>query len=287
MHPGITHRLIAFRDKKDVLALLTAVGMIVRQRRTLETVYGAYCNLALRPSPVAPCDEPDALMGILRHRSEFARPATLSRERIVELYGDEFQVSALPQDFAVATYESVRREGDRLVIGEYGEGSRLACVTPHSCTINTYYATVPGVRHIHSIFRYGSGEHYLVTTGDGAKVLDLWSAGPEGELRFVKRLRRRLAGLTAVANVGGEYYFGTDFSGRPNFIETHRGARYCFPAQAYRLFVSAFFVFHDRYIVSVNNALRVAGGARTLSVFDTVRKQFVFCDYLERQRPLE
>jgi hypothetical protein len=45
-------------------------------------------------------------------------------------------------------------------------------------------------------------------------------------------------------------------------------------------------VFHDRYIVSVNNALRIAGGARTSSVFETARKKFVFRDYLERQRPL-
>ena len=43
------------------------------------------------------------------------------------------------------------------------------------------------------------------------------------EVRYVRTLMKRLAGFTAAAEVGGEYYFGSDFSGRPNFIKVLGG----------------------------------------------------------------
>jgi hypothetical protein len=128
--------------------------------------------------------------------------------------------------------------------------------------------------------QYGDAEEFLVATGDGAKVLDLWVES-RGEVRFVRRLRKYLAGFTAAARVNSEYYFGSDFSGRPNFIETLDGTKYFFPLRAYKLFVIAFYTFLDRYIVSVNRELKILGGRRTLSIFDAVEKTFVFCDYLD------
>jgi len=253
--------------------------MIVRQRRTLETMYGVYCNLAYRPSRIAACSDPEQLASILGRRAEFTRPSRLTRDRLIELYGREFAVASLPADFLCARMEAICRDGDRLIIGEYGEGARIACVTDRSCLLNSYYRNVTGVRHIHSILRYDGDGEYLVATGDGAKLLDLWGT-TGGELRFSRRLRRYLAGFTAAVKMNGDYYFGSDFSGRPNFIATMDGAKYFFPPKAYRRFVSAFFVFSDRYLVSVNRELDSVGGVKTLSVFDTVEKQFVFCDYL-------
>ena len=274
----ITSHVQRFRETKDVLSLVRALILIVSQGRTLELIYGGYCSLFHPPSLVASCGE-EVRTSILGHRDEFLHSPVLTRDQVLRAYGGEFKVCSLPADFAFAMRHSICRMGDGLIIGEYGEDSRIAYVTPEACTINDHYRAVPQVRHIHAVVRYGDAEQFLVATGDGAKVLDLW-VQTAGELRFVKRLRRYLAGFTAVARVKGEYYFGSDFSGRPNFIETLQGDKYFFPVKAYKLFVSRFFVFHDRYIVSVNNELVVSGGRKTLSIFDVVEKRFILCDYL-------
>jgi hypothetical protein len=274
----ITSHLKSFSETKDVRSLLRALILIVRQGRTTELMYGSYCSLFHRPSEVSRCDD-EVLDSILSNRAEFLHRALLTRGDLLQLYGAEFKVGSLPDDFAFARRQTICRRDDRLIIGEYGENSRIAYITPRICTVNDHYRTTPGVRHIHSVTRYGDAEKFLVATGDGAKVLDLWVECC-GKLQFVRRLRKYLAGFTAVARVKGEYYFGSDFSGRPNFIETLQGARYFFPAKAYKLFVTAFFVFRDRYIVSVNNELRISGGRKTLSIFDAVEKRFIFCDYL-------
>src|SRR5688500_7788837 len=127
--------------------------MIVRQGRTLATMYGVYCNVMHRPSRLTPCSDPEQLDAILRRRDEFARPSRLTRDRLIELYGEELAVASLPEDFLFARLEAVCRDGDRLIIGEYGEGARIACVTARSCRLNSYYCDVAGVRHIHSILR--------------------------------------------------------------------------------------------------------------------------------------
>jgi hypothetical protein len=97
---------------------------------------------------------------------------------------------------------------------------------------------------------------------------------------FSRRLRQRLAGFTAAVEVKGEYFFGSDFSSRPNFIETLGGRKYFFPEKAYRLRADLFCVFFERYIAAINRDLEVLGGRRALSVFDTVRREFIFCDHL-------
>ena len=274
----ITSHVQRFRETNDVLSLVKALILIFRQGRTLELMYGGYCSLFHPPSPVASCGE-EVRTSILGHRGEFVHPTILTRDQVLRVYGGEFKVCSLPADFAFALRHSICRMGDGLIIGEYGEDSRIAYVTSEGCSINDHYRAVPQVRHIHAVARYGDAGRFLVATGDGAKVLDL-CVETGGELRFVKRLRRYLAGFTAVARVKGEYYFGSDFSGRPNFIETLQGDKYFFPAKAYKLFVSDFFVFHDRYIVSVNNELIVSGGRKTVSIFDVVEKRFILCDYL-------
>jgi hypothetical protein len=276
---SITGHLTRFRNGRDPLGLIRALRLIVRQRRTVEAMYGVYCDLAHRPSappPAAVAELPPSVLGG-RH---LHRPARLTRDRLLRLYGGEYDVRGLPQNFRYARTQSIRRAPDGLLIGEYGEGSRIAYVTRRSCTLNGHYADVEGVRHIHSILPYEDDGRFLVTTGDGAKVLDLW-ARSGGEMRFVRRLRKRLAGYTAAARVNGEYWFGSDFSGRPNYIETLNGGKFFFPPKAYRLFVSDFFAFYDRYLVAVSCELPLVGGRRTVSVFDTARRRFLYCEYLE------
>lgn len=215
---------------------------------------------------------------LLKTMSTLVHHGTLSRERLVELYGATFKVGLLPHDFQGARWESILEDDKRLIIGEYGENSRIVYVTSESCVLSDHYRQVRGVRHIHSIERYGNSGEFLVSTGDSRKFLDLWIAS-NGQLNVVKRLRKRLAGFTAAVCVNGEYYFGTDFSSRPNFIETLDGTKYFFPEKAYTLFVIAFQPLLDSYIVSFNTELRIAGSRKTLSVFDTVKQRFIFCEY--------
>ena len=278
--PSITANVLRFRETKSVRVLTKLIIQIVRQQRTVELIYGGYCTLWHRPSAVYPCDDEEALTRILSKKGEFIDHAPLSRGQLTALYGENLPIHELPNDFACARRESVWLNDTCLILGEYGESARIACITARSCVISNYYRHVAGVRHIHSIQRYGDSGEFLVSTGDGRKFLDVWVAS-RGEIRFVRRLRRRLAGFTAAVEVNGQYYFGSDFSSRPNFIETLGGAKYFFPEKAYKLHVTAFHALFDRYIVSVNTELEVSGGRKTLSVFDTLKQRFVFCDYLD------
>lgn len=279
----ITAQVRRFRETLNLLVLIKALILVIRQRRTLELLYGGYCRLFHRPSRVASPVDGAALRAILNEEPRLVPQKTRSRAQLIELYGPTFRVAWLPRDFQGARPESIWQEDKRLIIGEYGESSRIAYVTPESCVVSDYYLRVPGVRHIHSIAGYENSGEFFVSTGDSRKFLDLWVAR-NGQVSFVRRLRKNLAGFTATAKVNGEYYFGTDFSSRPNFIETLGGAKYFFPPKAYRLYVIAFHSFFDRYLVSINSELKVAGGRKTLSIFDTVTQEFIFCEHLRARR---
>ena len=280
----ITAYVQKFRETKNILLLVKAAILVLRQQRALELIYGGYCSLFHRPSVVCPWADEAALIAILKAECAFVYQGILSKEQITRLYGGAFKVGLLPTDFQGARCESIWQNDESLIIGEYGESSRIAYVSPESCIMSDYYCRVPGVRHIHSIQGYGDAGDFLVSTGDTCKFLDLWSAG-NGKVNFARRLSKHLAGFTAAVRVKGEYYFGTDFSSRPNFIETLEGTKYFFPAKAYRLYVTAFHAFLDRYIIAVNNELVIAGGRKTLSVFDTVERRFIFCEYWADEAP--
>lgn len=279
----ITDYVREFRETKNVLVLLKALILVLKQQRTLELIYGGYCRLFHRPSPVYPWGEGAALISILK-QCESVPHGILSREGLIQRFGGAFKVGLLPHDFQSARSESIWHDDTRLIIGEYGEHSRIACLTSESCVISDYYLHVPGVKHIHSILRYGDSGEFLVSTGESRKFLDLWSAS-NGQMDFAKRLRKRLAGFTAAVTVNGQHYFGTDFSSRPNFIATLGGKKFFFPKKAYKLYANAFQAFLDRFIVSINTDLRMVGGRKTLSVFDTTQQRFIYCEYWQGAEP--
>jgi hypothetical protein len=282
-HSFITAQVQKFRDTGSVLALLKALALILRQHRTYELISGACCSLFHPPSALCRTEQHPALLSLLRDPDAIVPQGILTRDEILARYKERFSVGSLPPDFACARSESIWDEGTHLIIGEYGESSRIAHVTNNSCAINDHYRRVPGVRHIHSIEKHGKSGEFLVSTGDSRKFLDLWTARG-GEVDFVRRISKHLAGFTAAITVNGECYFGTDFSGRPNWIETLRGAKYFFPQKAYRLHVTDFQAVLDRYILAINTELVVVGGRKTLSVFDTVSRSFLYCEYWSPER---
>lgn len=202
----------------------------------------------------------------------------LSREQLIHSYGQDFLVRSLPQKFAGARRNSIVCHNALLIIGEYGiesKGSRIALITRNACTINDYYAHDSHVYHIHALHKCRNSGKVLVTTGDSAKFLDLWEL-VDGDLVFVQRMRKRFAGYTAIAGVGDRFYFGTDFSGRPNYIETLEGKKYFFPDKAYKKWVLAFFIVSNRYLICVSAV--IVGQGRTISIFDTAKEEFLFCE---------
>ena len=134
--PFITAHWQTFKATGSILSLATMLAVIIRQHRTLELLYGGYCQLFHGPSPVEPCEDEAALIAILQNRPAFIHHGTVSREQLIASYGESFRVDLLPPDFEWARWESIWREDEQLIIGEYGEDSRIAHVTPTSCGLH-------------------------------------------------------------------------------------------------------------------------------------------------------
>ncbi len=120
-----------------------------------------------------------------------------------------------------------------------------------------------------------------MATGDTAKYLDEWTIQNQ-KVAFNKRLKPALAGHTAIISVGGHFYLGSDFSNRPNYIERMDGKKFFFPEQAYKMYVLKFKKYQDRYIISLSKELPCFGARYSISVFDTQKEEFVYCDYQDR-----
>lgn len=278
---SITERLHRARDGADVVSGAQAAYAIVRQGRLMELAYGAYCEATAGAAGVRSSGPPHLLCTLRlleRHLRQSA--ATLSRRELIDRFQHRYAVADLPHDFHWCRAQGVARVGSRLVLGEYGtDSARLAVVSRDRCDIYHPYGGVRGVRHIHLVCPTGVPGEVFVTTGDATKLCDrLTIAG--GTPALVRRHRSRLAGYTAAARAAGECFFGTDFSGRPNYLETLQGDKYFFPADAYRSWVVSLTPLWKRYVValSVDMLAELRGeNGRTVSVFDASDRTFVSC----------
>lgn len=274
----ITDYIAKFRTTNNIWFLVKAITLVLKQRRTSELIYGSYCNLLFQPSPVKNYSH-----SFSQHINEImnCHKIWFSRGELIESFGEEFNVHSLPDNFQMARSESVVHNTNCLIVGEYAEKSaRIAYITRKSCTVTDFYNQIYGVRHIHSILKYNHSGEYLVSTGDSCKFLDLWIVD-DYKLNFVKRIKKQFAGYTAAISINNHYYFGTDFSNRPNYIETLEGDKFFYPEIAYKLIVVAFYSFLNRYLVSINSNMPQFGDRKTLSIFDTFKEEFIFCDYLD------
>lgn len=208
-------------------------------------------------------------------------PLHFTRTQLIEYFGSKYKMEQLPADFAGARSEGIAEVGNYLVIGEYAENSaRILCLTNKSLCVEEYYQKISGVRHIHSVCNGISENTIFVSTGDGNKYLDEWKIG-FSELVFFSRIKNKLAGYTASVEVKGIKYFGTDFSSRPNYLETLDGEKYFFPLPAYFMYVEALTSIDERYIVSLNKEHSPVGWQRSLSIFDTNVKKYIYCAYYQ------
>jgi hypothetical protein len=197
---------------------------------------------------------------------------------LIDALGHRYAVAELPADFEQCRSQAVAEIGSRLVLGEYGENaSRIAVVSRERCEVFSPYERTRGVRHIHLVCATGVTDELFVTTGDATKVLDRLTIG-DGTPCLVVRHRARLGGHTAAADVGGEFFFGTDFSGRPNYIETLRGEKYFLPSGAYSKYVVSLTAVWPRYLVALSRDIGKACEGQTVSVFDVCERTFVLCE---------
>lgn len=283
---SIAQCIAEFKKTKNPFHLIKAIIRIIRQGKIDEVAFGIYCLLFFKPSKVVRNDDELAeCMNMVKTAAALYKERSFfTRDQLIESFGDKFNVRALPIGFTGCRIESIVQINNLLIVGDYGTtnaSATIAIISQETCTINNFYNQLPGVLHIHSIHLFNESE-LLISTGDTKKLTDLWVIGGN-DIKFKKRMRRYLAGYTGAIKVKNQHYFGSDFSGRPNFIETLDGERYFFPSKAYRMYVEAFYVFSNRYIASMNMELYSLGNRKTLSIFDTVKRQFIFCEYFSRR----
>ncbi len=288
----ISTNIAEFKSTKNPKYFIKAVRLLIKQGRVHEYLYGVYTKMFFKPSAVKVNDYKESestqkIIDLLLSAKEL-----LFRDELISMYGDEYMVEKLPEDFIGARIETVICKDDYLIIGEYSlEGKRIAYINRDSCVLNEFYNEDSNVRHIHAIYKSPDSDDLIVTVGDTAKYLDLWSVTDNG-IEFKERKKKYLAGHTAIVKLGGEYYCGSDFSSRPNYIESfdknYKGEKYFFPAKANRKFVLRFLPYQDRYIFSLNTEITSLGGRYTVSVFDTKLKEYVYCDNQEEyEQPKE
>jgi hypothetical protein len=284
-HNIISHNIAEFKATKNPVFLAKAIYLLMIQGRIREAFYGVYCDIFYRPSLVQtyPAWKPQAILE--NFKLLLSTKEVLFRDDIINIFGDDYAVRYLPECFFGARMESIIFDRKFLVIGEYGDpGKRVAFVTQQSCVVNEFYNEDAAVRHIHSVYKSPDSRDIIVTTGDNAKYLDLWEI-QNSSIIFNRRLKKRLAGQTAILKVGNEYYLGTDFSNRTNYIENLDGRKFIFPKKACKMYVTRFQQYQDRYIASLNKELPRLGGRYTLSIFDVEQKEFVYCDYHDVIKP--
>ncbi len=284
-----------FRKTRNIKFLILAIVLVIKQGRVLETIYGIYCNIFYKPSSVKLDDEivKKILINLktkqnLPINSKYSKccnllAKNLNRDELIEVYGDNFDVHSLPHDFSGARKESIVYDERILIIGEYAakeQSARIVFFNQETCHVYNFYNHLSGVIHIHSIHRYCDSQVFI-STGDTKKYLDSWIINGKG-MKFNKRVKKYFAGYTAATKINDQIYFGTDFSSRPNYIETLDNHKYFFPLKAYTLHVLLLFSVYDRYIIAINGSMKGLGTKKVLSIFDTFIKEFIFCEFCDR-----
>jgi hypothetical protein len=251
------------------MSLIAAIAAVIKQGRAIEVAYSLYSLIIHRPGITVSTFDPIAI-------------SVLSSTSHVE-----------PEDIAFQQYQSsfprlshwlcnvplrlhtVAEIGELTLAGEYGEGSaRIFVMDDVQCSVTHYYNNRAGVRHIHCIHAI-SDDAFVITTGDSQRSADLWRI-EDGKIRFDRTILRLFGGFTAATRAGGHDYFGSDYSGRPNYLwRMADGKKFFLPSAIFHYFVDNMFTVEDRYIVVVAKQLDTAGGGRKAALFDTEIGRFV------------
>lgn len=171
----------------------------------------------------------------------------------------------------IARAEAICRIGDARIACEYGQpGHRILVESDRGRFIQDPYDDA-GVWHLHAIVPLDD-RTVAITTGDSAKYLDIYAVGRD-RCRFVRRLKRRLAGYTAMAVSDGRLWCGSDFSERANYLLCiEDGKKYYLPADSIREYVIHLADTADGLLVVTRRLHRTTGHAL---LFSTDERRFV------------
>ena len=272
---SIFEAVMRFRRSRSPRHLLAALRMIVTKRRSMEVLYGAWSFVMNRPGPLSPDGGLD-IHETLRRANDLYQGNRMLQLRSVEraLESCRFRHRF---EFRNHPFQSTNHG---ITVGEYGEGyPRILISTGDEIVWQRLYESERGVRHIHVVMEYR--ENTFVTTGDSTKFVDQYSLN-DGVLRLQRRVMRHLGGFSAACVVDGDCWFGSDFSGRPNYLLNFRSRKkHYFPGAAFRQFCDLILPIDNRLLICLNKDLT---NLRTISMFDIHRGVFVFSEALPGNR---
>lgn len=279
----ISKNIILFKKTRNIIYLIRAIKLIIIQGRLLEVTWSLICYIIFKPSQIIELQNDNKIVDKIKDLVGTTKADGFSREDLIKMFEHKYSVNDIPEDFYFVRAESVIEIGRFLVLGEYVNNSaRLLFLTNRECEINYFYNNMKGVLHIHSIHKDVVNNNFLVSTGDSAKILDRWGINLQ-RVYFKTRIKKRMAGYTAAAQVKGIDYFGTDFSSRPNYIETLDGDKYPFPKLAFKMYAISMDSYENRYLYIISKQLNVVGTKVCLSIFDIDKNSFIYCDHLNIQ----
>ena len=283
MNKPITSYIADFKTSKNPKYLIIAIFLLFKQKRVFELFFGIVCNIIYRPGKLINSN-PIIINNILDSCNTFLfSHKVFNRDELIHMFNNKFAIEKIPQNFFGARSETIVINDNYLIIGEYSEfGKRILIITFNECFVNDYYNSFKDVRHIHSIYQHEN--NLYITTGDIAKFIDLWTV-MNTKISFSKHLKKKLAGYTAITVIDNELYLGSDFSTRPNYIERLSDEKkFFFPRKAFKMYTVAFLKFEHQYIVSLNKELQFLESRWVVSIFDTQRESFIYCEYLDLQK---
>jgi hypothetical protein len=271
----ISYQISEFWRTGNFTHLVNATRLIVRQGRLLELLYGVYCFFRYPPSKLA-----SANGELIDHC------LTVAHESFVDLLNALNEALAKVADRSDVTpplrnclVHGFLFTDEMIVIGEYAPRSARICVFQGDrFDICEPYDADHGVRHIHLVHLHK--DSVFVGTGDTHKYLDQYVV-EDGRLRFNRRILRRFGGFTACCRIGDKLYLGTDFTSRPNYIYClETGEIFPFPSRAYTQYCCMMLAIDNKYILSMNLSQPLIEKRRTLTLFDTESKSFIYAgDY--------
>lgn len=230
------------------LIFLQIIFGVIREKRIIEFLWGLYCFIRYKPSPII---NYKINLNLVEHSN--------------------FKVINANNNSIVC--RSWHYDKNFKIFLEYGQpGSRFIYSNNGSTIIYTPYRDNDGVYHIHNILNL-EGDRYLVSTGDSCKYLDEYIINSEKCIR-VKRHLIFLGGFTASIKINNNILLGTDFSYRPNYIYNfNTKEKYFLPKQAWLEYIIEIKNLKDDLICIITKKLNTNLGHKI--VFCTLTKKYL------------
>lgn len=251
---NIKHKGILFNKKPITFfginfLFLNIVYGVIKEKRTLELLWGVYCFLFYRPGKI---------LNKIQNNSIFLK--------------NNYYLFKKSNLNILCREENVYKSKNFSIYAEYGQpGARIVFDYIDNFIIYNPYKLDKNVYHIHCICHIDEDLFYI-TVGDTAKYLDIIKIN-KYECKIISRISNKLAGYTAIIKVSRDFWAGTDFSHRPNYlINLANGEKYFYPSSAYIEYTLSLTNIHNNRIQIKTKRLGKPKGS--LIIFNIKTKKF-------------